>query len=478
VVGDFNGNGNAGIAVTNNGSLYVTYGNGDGTFQSPVTVATGGVTFIAVTSITGNGLSDLVATNPTTNNVTVLPGASAIDMTVSASHTGNFAQGQTGQTLTITANNIGAAASIGTVTVTDTLPASLTATAISGSGWTCTLSSLTCTRSDALAASSSYPPITVTVNVAANAPSSVTNAVTVAGGGETNTSNDSASDSITIGPAAVSVTVTTSPAGRTFIVDGATYTGSQTLSWAIGSSHTIGTTTLQAGSAGTQYVFNNWSDGGAASHSINVTAAVTYTANFTTQYQLTTIASPASEGYVTPASGNWYNAGTVVNLEAAWNPGYVWSGWTSTGGTLSNVNLNTATVTMNAPISVTATFIPSPDLVGALGSYTGTLGGVLTWPVTFTNSGLDAATNVQITVVTATPSPHGPQCSPVVASTLPLTAASNIPVGGTSSPVSLSINFTGCSTSALFDLRIQFQYSGTSAGAGPYAGFIEAKNQP
>ena len=58
---------------------------------------------------------------------------------------------------------------------------------------------LTCTRSDALAASSSYPAITLNVNVSTTAPSSVTNTATVSGGGETNTTNDSASDVTSIG---------------------------------------------------------------------------------------------------------------------------------------------------------------------------------------------------------------------------------------------------------------------------------------
>ena len=83
--------------------------------------------------------------------------------------------------------------------MTDTLPTGLTATAITGTGWTCTLGTLSCTRSDALAASASYPAITVTVNVAANTPASVTNNATVSGGGELNTANDSASDPTTIG---------------------------------------------------------------------------------------------------------------------------------------------------------------------------------------------------------------------------------------------------------------------------------------
>ena len=124
-------------------------------------------------SVSGGGqtnTSNDTATDPTTVNQ--LP-----DMTIAKSHTGNFTQGQTGATYTITATNSGFAATSGTVTVTDTLPAGLTATAISGTGWTCVLATLTCTRGDALAAGASYPAITVTVNVANNAAASVTNSV-------------------------------------------------------------------------------------------------------------------------------------------------------------------------------------------------------------------------------------------------------------------------------------------------------------
>ena len=124
-------------------------------------------------------------------------GASYPDLTITKSHTGSFTQGQTG-TYTITAANSGTAITSGAVTVIDSLPSGLTASAMSGSGWSCTVSTVTCTRSDAWAAGSSYPAITLTVNVAANAPASVTNTATVSGGGETNTSNDSASDVTTI----------------------------------------------------------------------------------------------------------------------------------------------------------------------------------------------------------------------------------------------------------------------------------------
>ena len=74
------------------------------------------------------------------------------DLTIAKSHSGNFTQGQTGATYSITATNSGSAPTSAAVSVTDTLPAGLTATAISGTGWTCVLGTLTCTRSDALAA--------------------------------------------------------------------------------------------------------------------------------------------------------------------------------------------------------------------------------------------------------------------------------------------------------------------------------------
>ncbi len=61
------------------------------------------------------------------------------------------------------------------VNVTETLPASLTLVSMSGTGWTCNLSTSSCTRSDVLAPNSPFPSITVTVNVASDAPSTVTN---------------------------------------------------------------------------------------------------------------------------------------------------------------------------------------------------------------------------------------------------------------------------------------------------------------
>lgn len=120
------------------------------------------------------------------------------DLTITKSHNGSFTQGQTGATYTILATNSGSGPTTASVSLVDALPAGLTATAIGGNGWVCVLGTLTCTTATVEAAGASFPAITLVVDVAANAPSSVTNCVTVSGGGETNTSNDTACDQTTV----------------------------------------------------------------------------------------------------------------------------------------------------------------------------------------------------------------------------------------------------------------------------------------
>src|SRR6185369_904784 len=96
--------------------------------------------------------------------------------------------------------NSGDSTSVGTVTVIDTLPAGLTATALSGAGWICTLATLTCTRSDGLAPLGNYPAITLTVNVSASATTPLVNNATVSGGGDVNPANNTSNDSVTVNP--------------------------------------------------------------------------------------------------------------------------------------------------------------------------------------------------------------------------------------------------------------------------------------
>jgi uncharacterized repeat protein (TIGR01451 family) len=119
---------------------------------------------------------------------------------ITKTHSGSFAQAQTGATYTVVVSNSGSPTN-GTVTVTETIPSGLTLVSMSGTGWSCPPAGTTCTRNDSLGTAASYDPITVTVNVSGSAPSSVTNAVSVSGGGDS--LNHSVNDPTTILPQAL-----------------------------------------------------------------------------------------------------------------------------------------------------------------------------------------------------------------------------------------------------------------------------------
>jgi|GEM_PF-2292884 len=178
--------------------------NGGGTTNSSSTALSNVAQIATTATATASGAGTATVTVDGTSvsaSFTVI----APDMTVTSSHTGNFHAGDTADTYTLTAHNIGNAASSGTVTVSDTLPAGFTATVLSGTGWSCTLATRTCTRSDALTAGSLYPAITLTVSIGSSVSGTFNNVATVSGGGETNTSNNTSTDpTIVIAPQTIS----------------------------------------------------------------------------------------------------------------------------------------------------------------------------------------------------------------------------------------------------------------------------------
>src|SRR5262249_60202564 len=118
------------------------------------------------------------------------------DLTITKTHSGDFVQGSTGNNYTVTITNSGAGDKLAgqSVSVTDAPPSGLTVTAMSGTGWTCTTLP-TCTRSDVLTATSSYPASRVAgaVSSRATSPQLKSNSVsTTQSTGETG--NNSATD--------------------------------------------------------------------------------------------------------------------------------------------------------------------------------------------------------------------------------------------------------------------------------------------
>src|SRR5258708_9189715 len=224
----------------------LSYGTTSGTYATSVdagnltqwTVAgltNGQQYFFAVRAYDGTG-----AQSPLSTEVSTV--AAAADLTVAIAHTGNFSQGQVGATYTVTVSNVGLGQVVGAVTLADTLPAGLTATAMSGSGWTCTVATPTCTNNNPLGGGAAYSPIALTVTVANNAAASLTNSATVSGGGETNTANDTATDVTTVTPLTPDVTVTSTHVGSFAEGQvGATYT--LTVS-NVGNAPTAGTVTV------------------------------------------------------------------------------------------------------------------------------------------------------------------------------------------------------------------------------------------
>ena len=128
-----------------------------------------------------------------------LVGATSPLLSITASHSGNFTQGQPAAAYTVTVSNaVGYPGTSGTVTVTEMAPVGLTLVSMEGgSTWNCTAPP-TCTTNTVLNSGSAYPAITVTVKVAAGAPASLINSVTVSGGGTSSTAT--ANDPTTITP--------------------------------------------------------------------------------------------------------------------------------------------------------------------------------------------------------------------------------------------------------------------------------------
>jgi uncharacterized repeat protein (TIGR01451 family) len=117
-----------------------------------------------------------------------------------------------------------------------------------------------------------------------------------------------------------------------------------------------------AGAPGKQFVFNFWNDGYLAASRFGVAPPIgggTFSANFDTQYQIVTTASPAAGGTVSvapSAANNFYIASAPVMLTATPAAGYTFTGFT--GDVTSTAN-PLSTVMPAAPLNIRANFAAS-----------------------------------------------------------------------------------------------------------------------
>lgn len=151
------------------------------------------------TTISGGGETN-TANNSASDPTVIVPAVGDLTTSFATAFPALF-QGQSNLSYQVSVANTGNIPSSGTVTVVNTLSTGLTATAISGTGWNCALSTLTCTRADSLPIISAFPLIDITYNIAGNAPSSAQLTATVSGGGDTNSANNTANLPLAIGSA-------------------------------------------------------------------------------------------------------------------------------------------------------------------------------------------------------------------------------------------------------------------------------------
>ncbi len=218
--------------------------------------------------------------------------------TASVSSVGNVSPGQIGAVYQIVVSNAaGAAASSGTVTVTETSATNFTVTGTpTGSGWTCTVTGQTfsCTSSAAEGGGQSFPPINVTGNVTGPAGGTVSVSISISGGGITGTVNSTPTGISIVAPPTISkafgasgigvggstsLTFTVAnPAANTVVQTGLAFSDSFPAGLAVAATPGVtdtcsGTVTAAAGS-GTISLANGTSaaPGGTCTISVNVTA--------------------------------------------------------------------------------------------------------------------------------------------------------------------------------------------------------------
>jgi hypothetical protein len=177
----------------------------------------------------------------------------------------------------------------------------------------------------------------------------------------------------------------------------------QSFSWVQGSTHTISATSPISCGAGCQYVALPWSDNGAQSHQITAPSApTTITATYKKQYQLMISTNLPNAGSTSPAVGSyWYDSGKTVSIQASPASGYTFNSWTGSGSGSYSGTTNPTSITMNGPVSETATFaMPNSAMISGvtLTPNSAAQGSALSFSVTVQNMGSKTLSSLSVRV--------------------------------------------------------------------------------
>jgi uncharacterized repeat protein (TIGR01451 family) len=167
----------------------VTLGVGDQLTGRALATSLGSVTLSGGNSAGGCSTAALAPTPPAPTPRPNACATTAPDLFITKTHIDPFVVGSNGIYRIALGNN--GVTSIGPITVTDTLPATVAFVSASGTGWTCVVSGqvVSCTTPSTLPGL-----ITLTVTPGANAAPSVTNNAAVSGGSDCDLTNNTSSD--------------------------------------------------------------------------------------------------------------------------------------------------------------------------------------------------------------------------------------------------------------------------------------------
>jgi hypothetical protein len=281
-------------------------------------------------------------------------------VTVNASHSpSSFSQGEQSAEITVGITNNGAGSTgdptggSAPMTVTDTLNSAFTYVSGSGTNWSCSNSgqTVTCTNDAAVAASNSYPTLTIDVNVSDSATGPISNSVSAAGAGVSSTGSNS--NSITIVPAPV-LSVSKTHTGT--FTQGSTAQWNIVVSNAAGSGATSGTVTvadtLPTGYTLASYTGTGWSCGGTTTVTCTSSQGVSGGSSYPTIQ--VNVDVPATS----PTS--------VTNTALAWGGGDLTH--TNSGNAASGTDSNVTVVQVPASITINGGGTQSATIGTAFGT--------------------------------------------------------------------------------------------------------------